>query len=104
MRQRTFPKGRQMGAWALTLGLRAAVETRRRLQINRPDPVIPMGQEIASTSAGANPEHEVSLADARDASGHRLPGPRRLALLSLACSLRSSWRLSSWQSPGGRAL
>lgn len=80
MRQRTFQKSRQMGAWALTLGLRAAVETRRRLQINKPDPVIPVGPEIASTSAGANPEHEVSLADARDVSGHRLLWPRCLTL------------------------
>lgn len=56
-----------MGAWVMTLGLRAAVEMDWRLQINKPDPVIPIGQDIASASAGAKSENEVSLADAKEA-------------------------------------
>lgn len=54
-----------MGAWVMTLGLRAAVETDWRRQINKPDPVIPMGQQISSASAGAKSENEVSLAGAK---------------------------------------
>lgn len=54
-----------MGAWVMTLGLRAAVETDWRLQINKPDPVIPIGQQISSASAGATSENEVSLAGAK---------------------------------------
>lgn len=52
-----------MGAWVMTPGLRRAVEMDWRLQINKPDPVIPMGQEI-STSAGANSGNEVGLVGA----------------------------------------
>ena len=94
MRQRTFQKGHQMGARVMTLGLRAAVKMGWRLQINKPDPVIPMGQEISSTSAGAKSENEVSLAgakDARRAPAAVAPLPR---LVPLACPLRSSWHLS----------
>lgn len=64
VRQRTFQRGHQMGAGVMTLGLRAAVGTDRRLQVNKPDPVVPIGPHISSTAAGANSENEVSLADA----------------------------------------
>lgn len=62
-----FKGGHQMGAWVMTLGLRAAVEVAWRLQINKPNVVIPMGQDISSTSAGAKSGNGVSLAPAKNA-------------------------------------
>lgn len=54
-----------MGAWVMTLGLRAAVKMGRRLQMNELDSVIPMGQEI-STSAGPKSGNDVSLAECQE--------------------------------------
>lgn len=62
---RTFQRGRQLGAWVMTLGLRAADGMDWRLQMNKPDPLIPMGQEV---SPG-----DVSLADPQVTSAWRMP-------------------------------
>lgn len=109
MCQRTFQKGRQMGARVMTLGLRAAVETGWRLQINKPDPVIPMGQEISSTSAGAKSENEVSLAgakDARRAPAAVAPLPRLVpspALSGAVGTCQAEPRRHSWPGPLGES-
>lgn len=73
MCQRTFQRGHQMGARAVTPGLRAAVKTDWRLQMNKPDPVILMSRETCSASAGAKSGNEVGLAGAKNTGAARPP-------------------------------
>lgn len=87
-----------MGAWVMTLGLRAADGMDWRLQMNKPDPVIPMGQEI---SPG-----DISLADAKKArwtpaamicaTTHWSPS---YVLGGSICHLSAMTRRGSWPGP-----
>lgn len=87
MCQRTFQRGHQIGAGVTTLGLRTAVEVDWRLQMNKPDPAIPTGQEI-STSAGANSGNEVSQAGAKNTwTAWPLPSLFGLPLVSFAVAI-----------------
>ena len=63
-----------MGAGVMNPGLRTAVEMDWRLQTNKPDPLIRVGQEI-STSAGAKPGSDVSRAGAKNAQAAVVPTP-----------------------------
>lgn len=84
-----------MGAWVMTLGPRQQWKWDWKLKTSESDPVIPIGQEISSASAGAKSGSAVSLADAKNARRASAAAAPTASLWSPSSTLCSgSWHLS----------